>query len=566
MGRPLAGLAAALTAAALLASGCGVGSGASSPTASSPQTSTTPSGVAPGPGPSAGAGEPSRSWSPAASPAAADPPVASFDPAAHAVFTGYTSPDRQLAITSKATPKGFTRAPSGSGMNRYLNAQISWTGCGDFQCGTVAVPLDWDRPDGQAITLKMRKKAAASASKGTLFINPGGPGVSGQDMLADFDTGSFPGYDVIAWDPRGSGQSTPVTCGTPAQTDAFYNLNTSPATQSQWNAAIAGNMAFADQCRASSGVLLDHISTIDTARDLDYLRSRVGDPRLNYLGISYGTFIGATYAELYPGRTGRMVLDSAVNITDNDSVTQVMGFDKAYRAFAQWCAQNQPSCGMGSSADEVIGRTTAFLNRMGRTPLMVGSRPLTQNLAATGLAYFLYSGAESYRYLAGALQWAMVRGDGRYLLQAADVLNGRDPRTGQWDASAFAFPAILCADSADDGLSGARSQWATDQKDAPILGKAFGVGLVCVYWTARPAAQLRITAKGAAPIVVLGVTGDPATPYQQAQWMAGQMSSAVLVTWRGAGHSAWELGNSCLRRSVTGYLNDGAVPRNGLTC
>lgn len=573
--RSLAGLAAALTVAVLLASGCGTGGEASSPgstgssSGSSSEAPTTISAsgvVVPGSGLSAGAGEPSRSWSPAAIPAAGDPPVASFNPAAHAVFTGYTSPDRQLATPSKARPRGFTQAPSGSGMDRYLNERISWTGCGGFQCGTVIVPLDWDRPDGQAITLAMKKKPATKASKGTLFINPGGPGVSGQDMLDDFDTSAFPGYDVIAWDPRGSGRSTPVACGSPAQTDAFYDLNLSPTTQTQWNAAIAGNKAFADQCRASSGVLLDHISTIDTARDLDYLRSRVGDPKLSYLGISYGTFIGATYAELYPGRVGRMVLDSAVNITDNDSVTQVMGFDRAYRAFAQWCADNQPSCGLGPTADMVIGRTTAFLNRLGRTPLMVDSRPLTQNQAATGIAYFLYSGVESYRYLAGALQWAMAGDEGRYLLQAADVLNGRDPKTGRWDSSAYAFPAILCADTADDGLAGARSQWVADQRDAPILGKAFGVDLVCVYWTAKPAEQLRITARGAAPIVVLGVTGDPATPYQQAQWMADQMSSAVLVTWRGAGHSAWDLGNSCLRRSVTGYLNGGAVPRSGLTC
>lgn len=572
--RRVAGLCAGLTAAVVLLSGCQVGEGSSSGLASQPTQSASGSGAAGSGSGSGSAGTedslPKLSWKRATASAVADPPVASFNPAAHDVFTGYTSPDRQSGSGS-ATPKGFSSAPAGAGMSRYLDQHISWTACGSFQCGTVLVPLDWDSPDGQAITLTMKRKQATERSgnrpaKGTMFINPGGPGVSGQDMLTSFETGSFPGYDVIAWDPRGSGQSTPVACGTAAQTDAFFDLDSSPDSSAQWSAVIAGNKAFAQQCRRASGALLDHISTIDTARDLDYLRTRVGDPKLNYLGISYGTFIGATYAEMYPGRVGRMVLDSAVNITSNDSVSQVMGFDKAFHAFAGWCARNDKECGLGGSADEVVRRTQSFLAGLDSRPLTVGSRSLTQNQAATGIAFYLYSGVDSYKYLAGALGWAMERGQGKYLLAAADSLNGRDVETGKWDNSAYAFPAILCKDSADPGLAGARAQWEIDQRRAPLLGRPFGVGLVCTYWTAKPATQLRISARGAAPIVVLGVTGDPATPYQQAQWMAQQMSSAVLVSWRGAGHSAWSLGNSCLRNSVTGYLNGGVVPRNGLTC
>lgn len=553
--------AAAGALAAILLAGC-QGASQTGSSASGPAAPGASQAGASGP---SGSGTGTGSWDSASATLRPDPPVAAFDPAAHGVFTGNTSPDRQKASPGITGPAGVTSPPAGSGVNRYRDSTISWTACGKYQCGTLAVPLDWDDPDGPAITLRMKKAPAAGTRRGTLFINPGGPGSSGQDMLDSFDTAAFPDHDVIAWDPRGSGESTPVRCGTTAQTDAYFNLDASPDNQQEWDALIAGSKAFAQQCRAASGRLLDHISTIDTARDLDLLRHLVGAVKLDYLGISYGTFIGSTYAEMYPGRVGRMVLDSAVNITGDDSVTQVMGFDKAFRAFAGWCAEHNDQCPLGDTADKVIDSTTTFLDRMDSRPVAVGSRTLTQSLASTGIAFYLYSGTESYRYLGAAITWAQ-RGEGRYLLAAADYLNGRDPDSGRWESSAFAFPAIACRDEADRGLAGARTQWATDSRRAPILGPAFGVSLSCVYWTAEPGRQMRITAAGAAPIVVLGVTGDPATPYEQARWMASQLSSGVLVTWRGAGHSAWSLGNSCVRSAVTGYLNAGQVPTDGLTC
>lgn len=561
MRRPGRLAAVSAAAALMLLSACQPGSsqGPSGGAASSPGEPSASVSGARGSGPSQG------SWSTPSSTPAADPPVASFDPAAHAVFTDHRSPDRQRPTATRARPSGFADPPLGSGAGRYLHERIAWTACGKFSCGSVRVPLDWDRPDGPAITLRMKKAAATGKHLGTMFINPGGPGSSGQDMLSDFDVSKFPGYDVIGWDPRGSGASTPVRCGTDAQTDAYFGLDSSPDDQKEWSELEAGTKAFTQQCRAASGPLLDHISTIDTARDLDLLRYLVGDSRLNYLGISYGTFIGATYAEMYPGRVGRMVLDSAVNITDDQSVTQTMGFDKAFRSFAGWCAAAGDQCPLGASADAVVKNVTGWLSRMDSRPVTVGSRTLTQSLAATGIAFYLYSGAKSYRYLGASIAWAQ-RGKGEYLLSAADYLNGRDPESGDWESSAYAFPAINCLDSADDGLAGVRRQWGDDVRRAPVLGPALGASAVCAYWTARPVEQMRLTASGAAPILVLGVTGDPATPYVQAQWMARQLNSGVLVTWRGAGHSAWSLGNSCVRGAVTGYMDSGTVPRSGLTC
>ncbi len=495
----------------------------------------------------------------AASPA--ETPVAFYDAGDHRMFPGLDSPDRTPFVSS-ARPAGFTAPPPGAGIRRYLDQVLRWQPCGDFACTSVTVPLDWDNPDGEAITLALKRARATGTRLGTLFINPGGPGASGIDFLSWFPTAQFPGYDVIGWDPRGSGVSTPVRCGTPAETDAYFAVDASPDTPAEWQALRGAQMGFAQQCRTASGALLDHISTIDTARDLDYLRYLAGDARLNYLGVSYGTYLGAVYAELYPRRVGRMVLDSAVNITDDPSLIQAIGFDLALRSFGAWCATS--SCGLGPSPDRVVATVTGLFDRLEARPARVGARTLTQTLAVGGVASFLYSGVAGYEGLSRAVT-AAVDGSGAELLAAADRLNGRRV-DGSYDPVTYAFAGIGCRDAGDDGWVHDAADWAGDERLAPIFGKYFGPPVTCDLWSARPDDQLHITASGAPPIVVLGVTGDPATPYQQAVTMARQLTSGVLVTWQGAGHSAFVLGNPCIRRVVLDYVNDGVVPRDGSTC
>lgn len=552
MRRQVAAIAAAL---ATVLAGCTTGGSSGSAPSSSEATRATSDQAS-------ASSTPAVSVAPGAAVKTTASDVAGFDVSAHALRkTSDTSPDRSR-ISSSTLPDGFTTPPPGKGRQRYLDQKITWKACGSYQCGTVLVPLDWDHPDGQAITLRMKKAPAAKQHTATLFVNPGGPGGSGQDLVDSMNPSDFPGHDVIGWDPRGSGESTPVHCGTNAQIDQLLAVDQSPDDAAEWTADIDASRTLAKQCRDNSGVLLDHVSTIDNVRDLDYLRHLVGDKKLDYLGISYGTFIGATYAELYPARTGRMILDSAVNITDDDSVVQSMGFDLALKNFATWCAENR--CGLGDTQDAVVKSVTGFFDQLDGKPLTVNGRTMTQSLGVAGTMTFLYMGEQGYRGFATALQRAL-QGDGGMILAAADLMNGRDAR-GNYSSQFAAFPAIACADSTDSGIAGAKAELAADEKKAPILAKYFGADLSCPVWSARPAAQLHITAKGAAPIVVLGVTGDPATPYQQAQGMAKQLSSGVLVTWKGAGHSAWELGNSCVKDAVKGYVNDGTVPKNGLVC
>lgn len=473
-----------------------------------------------------------------------------------------TSPDRQQLPVPDVKPAGFVDPPPGTGMNRYLQQQLSWQPCGEFQCAKVIVPLDYERPDGQAITLALKKRTATATPRiGSLFINPGGPGASGQNYVDSYETKGLEGFDIVGWDPRGSGQSTPVKCFGLAETDKFVDLDSSPDDDAEMQALIEGNKKYAQSCLQHSGVLLSHISTQDTARDLDLLRQLVGDKELYYHGVSYGTFIGATYADMFPQHVGRLVLDAAVNITDDESVIQAMGFETAFANFAKWCAEQK--CRFGNSADEVKRTIDNWLTDLDQNPIRVGNRTLTQSLGVTGLALFLYGDEEYWQYLVEFLGQAFD-GDGTRMLWAADQLNGRD--ANGYGSLFYSFSAILCADNADRGIEGATKEWQEDIKKAPLFAKHFGIGFTCPVWVAKPAPEREFKAAGAKPIMVIGGTGDSATPYKQAQWMAEKLESGFLVTFDGEGHGSYGGKSKCIDDTVVAYLTKGTVPQRGLVC
>ncbi|MCL2316849.1 MAG: alpha/beta hydrolase, partial [Actinomycetia bacterium] len=486
------------------------------------------------------------------------------------VYTEATSPDRSAGVgATTAKVPGMVVAPGG-GLNSYLTQKVDWADCPGTsdagaplptQCASILAPLDWTKPDAQAITLSMKMlPATKQPALGDLFINPGGPGGSAKDYVDAFDTTGLEQYRIIGLDPRGSGDSTPVVCGTPEETDAYFDLDASPDDQAERDALLAATRAFAAECAANSGELLAHISTIEAVYDMEMVRRLLGDSVLNYVGVSYGTFIGAVYTELYPQHVGHMVLDAAVNITDNQTIPQSAGFEVSFREYATWCAGTS-SCArsFGTSADEVVTALKAWLGRLDASPLAVGSRELTESLAVTGIAMFLYLGADVYSQLTAALQWAVARGDGQYLLRAADALNGRNDK-GTYDSLAYAFPAIMCLDSADKGIADAWTQWATDSAAYPFFGTLMGPGLVCPVWSVKPAPQIDFSGAGAPPIVVIGGTGDNATPYQYAQWMADKLTSAVLVTRNGVGHGSYGQGNACVDSAVRDFLVADVVP------
>jgi pimeloyl-ACP methyl ester carboxylesterase len=472
---------------------------------------------------------------------------------------------RPLQPVPPVRPNGFTDPPPGSGIDRYRNQKLNWERCGDgLTCALVRAPLDYTKPDGTAVTLAVaRRPATGDRRLGTLFINPGGPGGSGTSYVSYFQADGLSAYDIVGWDPRGVGASTPVSCMGPADLDRFYAMDSSPDDASEWRIWLAAVQAFGQSCLKRSGELLQHISTTETVRDLDLLRGLVGDPKINYFGSSYGTEIGALYAELYPERVGRMVLDGAVDISGKQTITQTEGFERALNNFAGWCAAQQ--CRLGEKRTEVLSRIKSYLEQLDQRPAKVGGRMLSQQQGVEGVFYSMYGGQSSWAQLRDALVAAIFDNDASGLLALGDRSNFRR-EDGSYVQINYSFPAVRCLDSQDTSVREAEKQYERVAKAAPVLGRLGGADLTCPLWPVAPAPrQPPIDGAGAPPIVVIGTTGDPATPYEYAVDMARRLKSGVLVTYRGEGHLAFG-SSGCVRQLVIDYLVQGRVPADNTRC
>ena len=456
---------------------------------------------------------------------------------------------------------GITQPPPGAGPQRYGQQQVTWGRCPDgephHECAEVLAPLDWTGPDHQALTLFLRRVPASEQPRlGTLFVNPGGPGEPGSGLAATFARQGLERYDILGWDPRGTGRSTPVVCGSNEELDAYVEVDTSPDNEAERQALIAADRAFGQSCLVESGELLQHISTVDTVADLELLRQLVGEAQLNYFGYSYGTDIGSRYAHTYPDRVGRMVLDGAVNVTGS-SVTQAVGFDRALTAFAHWCVEE--GCRLGAEPQHVIETVTGLLDHVDEYPLLVGERRLTQAQALSGVLVALYGAEDSWRLLSEAIT-GVRSGDGALLLRMADRYNARHAN-GTYDSRFAAFAAIRCLDRGGPDLAEAerRAQARADQ--APALGPYFGPDYVCATWPvpSQPSPE-PVVAAGAPPILVIGATGDSATPYESATAMAAQLESGVLLTYDGPGHAIYGGRSACVDAAVVRYFTQPEPP------
>lgn len=466
------------------------------------------------------------------------------------------------ALLAGCTPTATPQAT----VDRFTGQHLTWTRCDYGECATAIVPLDHDDPDGAVLTLALaRARATASPHLGTLFINPGGPGASGRDYLRWFDRVGLENYDVVGWDPRGVGGSQAVVCLDGPQADAQLALDASPDDQAEADALADAAGAFATACASRVDAdLLAHLSTLDNARDLDLLRQVVGDDTLRYLGTSYGTVIGAAYAALFPDRVGRLVLDAAVDVTWPQDVGQAVGFDRAVGNFAHWCA-GRADCRLGDTAEAVTAAIVDLFTTLDATPLAVEDRTLTQSLASLGVASYLYPGDGAWPSLARAVIDAR-NGDGTRLLAAADRLTGRHD-DGTYDGLFSGFRAISCADGPQLSREEADARWARDRLDAPVFGEVFGPDYTCLSWPVAPAiAPDWSAASAAAPIVVIGGRGDPATPYEWSQELTDTLGSAVLVTYTGEGHGAYGGRSDCVDAAVRSYLVEGTVPAEGTVC
>jgi pimeloyl-ACP methyl ester carboxylesterase len=466
-------------------------------------------------------------------------------------------------------------------LERYYEQDLNWGDCGvdGFECTRLTVPMDYDAPSGDAeLRLAVSRKKASGEGEpiGSLMVNPGGPGGSAIDYLRHPAAAGFPAeirdrYDLVGMDPRGVGRSEPVECLSDREMDRYTRTDQTPDDPGEVDKLVTAYTNFAKGCAQRTSGLLGHVSTREAARDMDVLRAALGDEKLFYYGASYGTYLGATYAGLFPYRTGRLVLDGAMDPSLEAleiNRQQTSGFATAFRAFAADCVQ-QSDCPLGAGSVEEAGeKLSAFFEKTDQKPLQTDrSRTLTESLATTGVVQAMYSEAYWPR-LRTALTEAMD-GDGAALLALADAYYQREA-DGSYGGIMFANPAVNCLDlpPAFSGPADVKDSLSAFEKISPVFGETFAwAALNCTYWQTEATGEPhRIAAKGAAPMVVVGTTRDPATPYAWSQGLAGQLKTADLLTYVSDGHTAFLQGSRCIDSAIRHYFVDGDVPPEGMRC
>lgn len=441
-----------------------------------------------------------------------------------------------------------------------------------FGCATMPVPLDYHRPAGPTIKLalvRIHNTENTTRPVQSLLLNPGGPGGSGVNfalgLFGKLPTAVSRRYDLIGFDPRGVDESSPVHCLSNSQKDKLLALSPDLTTRAGVAEQAALTRQLSADCLRTVGPGLRYYNTVNTARDMDQIRQAVGDDVMNYLGFSYGTELGWTYAHLFPEQVHTFVLDGAVDPTQIDnqnSTAQLRGFESAFAQFSAWC-RHAPVC-------DGIGDPTAAVERVfarsRESPLRTGSsRVLTRSLASTGVLEALYAKSE-WPTLASALAGAL-RGDGSGLLALADEYNHRRS-DGSYTNLLDANLVISCNDSPaqrppTDAQILARAR--TLATKYPIFG-ADAAAPGCLGWQPHRTPVPPPSAATPKPVLVLGNLHDPATPYAGAVDLARGLGHADLLSWNGEGHTSYLEGSSCVDRYVTAYLTIGALPPPHTIC
>ncbi|MFF5028920.1 alpha/beta hydrolase [Streptomyces collinus] len=464
-----------------------------------------------------------------------------------------------------------SRAEGGGTSPSPLSSGAKW------QCATMKAPLDWSRPKGDTIDIALiRAKATGDPSRriGSLVFNFGGPGGSGVSTLpafgADYATLNTR-YDLVSFDPRGVGRSAPVECESDAQLDSYFQQDATPDDSAEQKQLVDRTKQFNAACEKNSRTILPHVRTTDAARDMDLMRQVLGDDKLHYFGISYGTELGGVYAHLFPKHVGRAVFDAVVDPTEDpeqSALGQTKGFQLALDNFAKDCA-SKGDCPIGDTPQEVKDRIAKLLDDLEKKPIPgVFPRQLTQTAATNGIAQSLYS-KDFWEYLTEGLQQA-YEGDGKILMLLSDSMNGRS-EDGEYSNITAANVAINCSDekpryTTDD----VRRKLPEFRAASPVFGTYMAWGMLgCTDWAVPGAADHPdVSAPGSAPILVVGNTGDPATPYEGAKKMVDALGKGVAVelTYKGQGHGSYDSKNKCVQSAVNDYLLDGKVPKPGTVC
>jgi pimeloyl-ACP methyl ester carboxylesterase len=481
--------------------------------------------------------------------------------------------------TTTTAPKRWPPLPA-------FDTTLAWADCGDgFQCATLTVPVDWSRPTGEQVGIALTRLPAASPDQrlGSLVVNYGGPGESGVGYLHQ-TSGRLPQtvrdrFDVVTFDPRGTGASRPIDCADDAFLEQSAALAAVPTTAEQLDALHAYNAQFAAGCVQRMGAYAGQVGTRNTARDLEAIRIALGEARLTYLGYSYGAALGAVYAQMFPTSVGRLVLDGPpdYSLSSRDyAYQQGKGFMDALSAFLDWCQQTGCSLAASGAPGDVLNQLITRVNEQPMPASYVSNDgttregTLTSGLLENAVLSLLYDRSRGWPLLADALSEAANTGNAPALLAYSDQYLGRSP-AGAWDPRVEANAVISCVDRPTKTAPTSAAELAdvaVFQAQLPPWGGSWATAS-CVGMP-KPATGDKLGAvrvRGTEPILVIGTTGDPATPYVGAQALTARIPGADLLTFDSTEHTAFGRGiSTCIDDAVDAYLVDGTLPPPGTHC
>ena len=480
-----------------------------------------------------------------------------------------------------AAPGQYTELFESDAMADYLDQELSWAECADtegdaaLECAAVTVPVDYENPSEADIELVVAR--SDSDSDKLLFTNPGGPGSSGIDFVSWAVGSTFSHeieeeFQVIGFDPRGVQRSHPISCLTPQELDEQREAGISTPDEVDWDEDLAEAEADVAECAEQMGPVIGHLDTHTHSMDLELLRRVLGADELNYLGFSYGTSLGARYAENFPEHVGAMVLDGAMDPSAPGlqiAEDQMHGFISATRDWANYClTERSEDCALTGNVDQGLDQIRDRLLELDENPRTINGRTVNGLTWLDGFIVPLYD-QRTWDMLVDAHALDTNSNNPAQMLALADLNYDRNADGTYGSNISEAFGAINCADyggyNSEEEL---REHYTTMTEASDMFGRYFvGVDLTCTAWpNAGDNAPTAVSAEGAPEILVIGTTGDPATPYKWSEALAEQLSSGVLLTYEGFGHTAYGGKSGCVDAAVEGFLIDGTVPEDGTTC
>jgi len=455
----------------------------------------------------------------------------------------------------------------------FKGQRIKWRTCYDtLKCADLLVPIDYTNLKLGTFRISMLKHEATNKEDriGSLFVNPGGPGASGVDYAYGAEYIVSPQvlalYDIVGFDPRGVGRSAPIRCLNDDELDASYASDAKPDNPQEFEAMIQETQEYVEKCEKNTKNLSAY-GTENTARDMDVIRAVLGDKKLNYLGKSYGTYLGTIYAQLFPDTVGRIVLDGAIDpgaTPLQQTLTQAVGFDQALDAFINDCLQLD-TCPLPKDATEKY--FTDLFDSVAKKPLTTNTkRVATESLVVLGTASALYDNESGWPMLRVALKQAQ-NGNGFMFLSLADAYTGRQPNgtypTNEGD-SGFVIDCLDWNDSRS--IEQIVQDAQTFKAQAPVFGPYLAYsGISCKYFTGIKQ-PIKIKQIKTAPIIVIGTLRDPATPYSWALALHKLITNSRLITLDGDGHTGQGRGSACVDKSVDAYFITGKIPATDLKC